>query len=81
MTTFDLKDSIEILTKLMEHTKPEAIDELARIFKGNPVLTVKASLFLKDNKYMSPEEYKNILSIMSCYPTPIENGIYTSMQG
>lgn len=62
MTTFDLKDSIEILTKLMEHTKPEAIDELARIFKGNPVLTVKASLFLKDNKYMSPEEYKNILA-------------------
>ena len=62
MTTFDLKDSIEILTKLMGHTKREDIDELAKIFKGNPVLTVKASLFLKDNKYMSPEEYKNILS-------------------
>jgi len=62
MTTFDLKDSIEILTKLMENRKADAIGDLAKIFKGNPVLTVKAGLFLKDNKYMSSEEYKNILA-------------------
>lgn len=62
MSAFNLKSSIEILTKLMGDAKLETIDRLAKIFKGNPVLTVKAGLFLKDNKYMSAEEYKNILA-------------------
>ena len=62
MSAFGFKDSIEILTKLMGDIKPETIDELIKTFKGNPALTVKAGLFLKDNKYMNAEEYKNILA-------------------
>ena len=62
MTAFNLKDSIELLIKLMRDAKLETMDELAKAFKGSPVLTVQAALFLKENKYVSVEEYKNIIA-------------------
>ena len=62
MSFFSFKDSIDILIKLMGDIDQNIINELAQIFNGNPVLIVKAALFLKDNQYINIEEYKKILS-------------------
>jgi len=63
ITLLNKKDSIKLITDIIgEEIKTTDLEDLIKAFNGNPVLTVQATMFLKENKYMTVQEYINIIS-------------------
>ena len=62
----DTENSVKLLKKLLEigdkQEDRELLKQLVKIFKGYPGPIVNGAFLLKNNKYLSLEEYKNILS-------------------
>ncbi|MES2215231.1 MAG: hypothetical protein V4485_04340, partial [Pseudomonadota bacterium] len=54
-------DASDLTKHILNNPDPDLTKELVRIFKGYPLLVAQSAIFLNDNKYITPQEYANIL--------------------
>ena len=73
LTHLEKKDSMKLIQNISNDIDVKIAEDLAETFHGYPVLIAQGAMFLKDNQYMTIEEYKKIL-------TKSENKVQTHMQ-
>jgi tetratricopeptide (TPR) repeat protein len=59
-------DSLILLENIIgEDSKKESMKDIVKLFKGYPALVVQSAFFIKENQYLSLEEYQKMLSSVS----------------
>ena len=59
---FSQKDSINLMHAILHDTDQHIIRQLAEVLNGYPLLVAQGAMFLSNNKHITTEEYKTLLS-------------------
>ena len=56
-------EALGLIEKLLPNYKLRDVEKLSEIFLDYPILIIRGTLFLQNNRYLSIEEYKKILAV------------------